>query len=55
MKSAYYAEKIPNYEIALKEKTSRLVKFSTAKKIVADVMAKYGITEVSLWALTLEI
>ena len=48
MESAYYAEKIPNYEIALKAKQHKLVTFSTAKKIVADVMAKYGITEV--WA-----
>ena len=48
METAYYAEKIPNYEIALKAKTRRLVRFSTAKKIVAEVMANYGITEV--WA-----
>ena len=48
MKTAYYAEKIPSYEVALKAKTRRLVQFSTAKKIVAEVMANYGITEV--WA-----
>ena len=48
MESAYYAEKITNYEIALKAKQHKLVTFSTAKKIVAEVMAKYGITDV--WA-----
>lgn len=48
MQSAYYAEKIPNYEKDLKAGLRKMVTFNTARKITADIMAEYGITKV--WA-----
>lgn len=48
MQSAYYAAKIPMYEQMLKDKKIRLVQFSSARKLTADIMAEYGITKV--WA-----
>lgn len=48
MQSAYYAEKIPMYEEMYQKKEIRMVRFNTARKLTADVMAEYGITKV--WA-----
>ena len=43
MKTAYYAEKLPQYEIDLKSKKRELVRFSTARKIILDTMKKYNV------------
>lgn len=48
MQSAYYAEKIPQYEKDLALKARRLVTFETARKLTKEVMENYGITKV--WA-----
>lgn len=46
MKSAYYAHKIPLYLADYEAKKIRCVSILTAKRIVAEVMAKYDINEV---------
>ena len=46
MKSAYYAKKIPLYEIGLKEKRFKMVTLMTAYKKVREVMKKYNINTV---------
>lgn len=43
MKTAYYANKLPQYEIDLKSKKRELVRFSTARKIILQTMRKYNI------------
>lgn len=42
MKSAYYAEKLPQYEIELKNGERKLVRLYTAKKLIADKMQEYN-------------
>ena len=42
MKSAYYANKIPQYEKELKDGTRKLVTFSTARKNIISLMEKYN-------------
>lgn len=42
MKSAYYAEKLPQYEEELKRGERRIVRLYTAKKLIADIMEKYN-------------
>lgn len=42
MKSAYYAEKLPQYEEELKKGERRIVRLYTAKKLIADIMEKYN-------------
>lgn len=46
MQSAYYAEKLPLYEIGLKNGDYKLVNFLTAKKIVAKIMKENNIKKV---------
>ena len=47
MKSAYYADKLPQYENGLRRKVNwKMVKMLTAFRIVRDWMEDYGITEV---------
>ena len=46
MKSAYYAEKIPHYEIGLKLENRKLVSVETAKKILAETARKYNVKAV---------
>ena len=43
MKSAYYADKIPAYEAALKEGKRTMVRLETARRYIANICAKYGI------------
>jgi DNA polymerase III epsilon subunit-like protein len=43
MKSAYYAEKLPNYEKEIAEGERKLVNLSTAKKYIADLCEKYAV------------
>ena len=46
MSSAYYAEKIPQYQKDIDEKKRRLVRFRTAWDIIRKLMSKYEITKV---------
>ena len=46
MKSAYYADKLPQYETGLRDGTWKMVKVKTAFKMIRDWMEDYGITEV---------
>lgn len=46
MKTAYYAEKLPQYEIGLRKGTWKMVKVKTAFKMIRDWMEDYDITEV---------
>ena len=46
MKSAYYADKIPLYEKQIASGERKLVKFSTIRKVLNEVIQKYGITEI---------
>lgn len=46
MKSAYYAEKIPQYELDLKLKNRKLVSVETAKRILSETAKKYNIKAV---------
>lgn len=46
METAYYSEKIPQYETALKAKTRRLVNFETARQIVTRYIQKYNVSAV---------
>lgn len=43
MKSAYYAEKLPKYEEALKAGDRKMVSLFTAKRIVHDLCKKYNV------------
>jgi len=43
MQSAYYAEKIPEYRKGINSGEHRIVRLRTARKIVADMVATYGI------------
>lgn len=46
MKTAYYAEKLPKYEEKLRTGERKMVRFFTAKKMIAELMEKYNITKV---------
>lgn len=46
MQSAYYAEKIPQYEIDLANGSRKMVTFATAMNEVRKVMREYNITKV---------
>lgn len=46
MKSAYYAEKIPHYEIDLKLENRKLVTVETAKRIFSETARKYNVKAV---------
>lgn len=46
LQSAYYAEKLPQYWIDYANGDRVMVQLTTAKKIVADLMKKYGVTDV---------
>lgn len=46
MKSAYYAEKIPHYEIDLKLENRKLISVETAKRILAETARKYNVKAV---------
>lgn len=48
MQSAYYANKLPQYEVELKNGTRKLVTLATAKKMLADDMAEWGCDTVSM-------
>jgi hypothetical protein len=43
MKSAYYAEKIPSYWNDIKSGKRQLVKYSTARRIILDMMKRYNV------------
>ena len=43
MKSAYYAEKIPQYLIDIENGDRKIVKYSTAKKYIKDLCNKYNV------------
>ena len=43
MRTAYYANKLPQYEIDLKSKKRELVRFSTARKIILQTIREYNI------------
>lgn len=46
MKTAYYADKLPEYEKELKNGERKLVRLNTARKIILADMKKYKITRV---------
>ena len=46
MQSAYYAKKLPLYEKGLKNGEYKLVKFSTVKNLIWQLMKEYNITKV---------
>lgn len=43
MQSAYYADKLPKYQADINDKTRRIVKFSTAKKIIANLARRFKV------------
>lgn len=43
MKTAYYAKKLPKYEVALKNGEREMVSIFTARKIVHELCAKYNV------------
>ena len=43
MKTAYYAQKLPKYEVALKSGEREMVSIFTARKIVRELCAKYNV------------
>lgn len=49
MQSAYYRNKIPEYEVNLTDGYSRLVRFDTARRIIKEVMQEYKITTVGAY------
>lgn len=46
MRSAYYADKLPQYFVGIKNGDFRVVRFWTAWRLVRDLMAQYGIERV---------
>lgn len=48
MKTAYYAEKIPQYEINLKNNNLKMLRFSSLKAIITKILTEYNIKKV--WA-----
>lgn len=43
MKSAYYADKIPQYEEELANGLHRMVRWNTARKVIAELCEKYNV------------
>lgn len=43
MQTAYYAEKIPNYEADLRAGTRKMITYFTAKKHIAELCKKYNV------------
>lgn len=43
MKSAYYADKIPQYEIELANGSRRMARWNTARKVIAKLCEKYNV------------
>lgn len=43
MSTAYYADKIPQYEMDLKNGTRKMVRLATCKRILADTVKKYNV------------
>ena len=46
LKSAYYADKLPSYWTDFAKGVRSMVQLTTAKKIVAELMKKYNVTDV---------
>lgn len=46
MRTAYYADKVPTYYKGIRSGAHKVVRFATAKRIVSDLMGKYGIHKV---------
>lgn len=46
MQSAYYAEKLPQYYEGIENKSWRIVRFQTARRIIADLIKKYNVKAV---------
>lgn len=49
MQSCYYADKLASYEINLKNKSTRMVSFLTARRIIRQTMWKYNIDTVAAY------
>lgn len=49
MQTAYYAWKIPTYEKVIKANQSQMVQFSTARRVIRQLMKKYNITNVAAY------
>ena len=49
MKSAYYAEKLPKYEVALKSGDRKMVSVFTARKIVKELCEKYNVKAITAY------
>ena len=49
MQSAYYAEKIPMYEKAIKDKSSKLVQLTTVRKKIFEMCKKYNIKKIYMY------
>lgn len=49
MQSSYYSEKLPTYEERIKSKESRIVRYSTARKIIRMAIEHYSITKVGAY------
>ena len=43
MQTAYYAEKIPSYEVDLQNGSRKMVRYNTARKHVAELCKKYNV------------
>lgn len=46
MNSAYYADKLPKYEIKLQSGERKMVTFRTAKFTISELMEKYNVTDI---------
>lgn len=46
MKTAYYANKLPKYEVALKAGDRKMVSLLTARKMIHEICAKYNVKAV---------
>ena len=51
MKTAYYANKLPKYEVALKSGERKMVSLLTARKMIHDVCEKYNVKAIIAHAL----
>lgn len=49
MQSAYYADKLPQYEADLRNGTRRMVRFYTARRIVLDAMKRWNVDAVAAY------
>lgn len=46
METAYFANKIPLYEQALRNGEKRMARFNTIRKVLADTCRKYGVSKI---------